>query len=91
MGLKHSENSKLKTNPPRKGIQPHENQLKVLSLNWTGREKPVAQYSMEGELIAKYPSVKDAQKITGFSSATLSKCLKDGRHYKFIFKYIENV
>lgn len=86
-GLIHADDSKLKTNPPRKGQPVGDIQRTALSKSW-GRTKPVAKYSMEGILIAEYPSVKEAQKANNICAATLWKSLKGIHHPNVIFKYI---
>ena len=44
--------------------------------------KPVAQYSMEGDLIATYSSASSASKETGVNSASILKCCKKEKYRK---------
>lgn len=54
--------------------------------------KPVFQYTLEGELVAEYPSQKEAER-QGFTQASISNCClgKCKSHKGFIWKYKENV
>lgn len=43
---------------------------------------PVAQYSLDGELIAVYPSISEAARQTGFNMTTIRFCCNGGRYRK---------
>ena len=66
-----------------------------MSESMTGKhnkpQKPVLQFSKNGELIAEYPSEMEACKHTGCDNSSISKCCKG--EYKsaggFIWKYKE--
>ena len=38
--------------------------------------KPVSQYSLDGDWIATYKSMLEAERITGIQSSSISKCCK---------------
>ena len=40
------------------------------------KSKPVLQYDLEGNFIKKYPSISEAQRITGVFKANIIKCCK---------------
>lgn len=50
-------------------------------LNHPGYSKPVLQYSLDGQLIARYPSIMEAERQTGIRHTGILGCLT-GR-YKF--------
>ena len=54
-------------------------------------QKPVLQFSKDGEFIAEYPSVREAERQTGCNNENICKCCKGNRktcgHY--IWKYKE--
>jgi len=52
--------------------------------------KPVAQYHIDGSLIAEFHSGRDAERKTGFRSANISKCCKGliKQSGGYIWKYI---
>lgn len=53
--------------------------------------KHVYQYSLDGELIAIWPSVKEVAKECGFCKESISKCCnsKLKKHKGYIWKYVE--
>lgn len=54
------------------------------------QKKPVAQYTKDGQLVAKYPSIDDAVKATGFRQSGISSCCL-GRYkstFGYVFKFI---
>ncbi|WP_299676520.1 NUMOD1 domain-containing DNA-binding protein [uncultured Tenacibaculum sp.] len=55
-----------------------------------GRKKSVYQYSMEGEFIAKYISVEEASKQTGFNKTSIAKVCRGERNkcggFKWMYK-----
>ena len=57
--------------------------------NPVNRSKQVFQYSMDGALIATFPSCMEAQRVTGFAQANISACCRGERKqsYGFIWKY----
>ena len=57
------------------------------------KQKPVLQYSLEGEFIARYNGLREAQRINGFKSKTsVLKCCNGElkKAYGFIWRYEEN-
>jgi hypothetical protein len=53
-------------------------------------QKPVLQYSLDGEFIARYNGVREAQKVNGFkTNSGISMCCKGKlkKHQGFIWKY----
>lgn len=55
--------------------------------------KPVIQYDMTGNEVARYPSTKEAGRQTGFSQANIWACCagKYKQAYGFIWKYAKDV
>ena len=55
----------------------------------TGKKsgKPVEQYTLDGQLVAEYPSVQEAKRKTGFNAAHISKCCM-GIKYKKVGGYV---
>lgn len=54
-------------------------------------KKSVLQFTKEGELIAEYPSTREAERKTGYSQSSISKCCK-GKYKSaggYIWKYKE--
>lgn len=55
--------------------------------------KRVCQYSLNGNLIAEYSTIREAERITGIDNGWISGCCKGKRGYKtagsFIWKYAE--
>ena len=53
--------------------------------------KSVLQYSKTGEFIAEYPSIGEAERQTGYSQSSISKCCKGKRKSTggYIWKYKE--
>lgn len=67
----------------------HSNKTKItISL---AKQKPVAQYSLDGNLIREYKSIKETE-LYGFEKSSVSKCClgKQNKHKKYIFKFINN-
>ena len=57
-----------------------------------GFHKELYQYSLEGELINKYPSVAEASRQTGYGKVYLAKKAKEnGKAYNYIWSYEEFV
>lgn len=52
------------------------------------RSIPVSQYSLDGEFIATYPSIKEAARQTGSDNGNISGCLagRQKKHNGFIWK-----
>lgn len=51
------------------------------------RGKPVLQYTLDGQFVAEYPSILEAERKTGFNAAHISKCCM-GIKYKKVGGYI---
>lgn len=60
-----------------------------VSLKNNRLSKAVTQYSMSGEIVAVFPSAKEAKRQTGFSQGHISECCRgEISQYKgFIWKY----
>lgn len=60
-------------------------------LNHPNLSKPVAQYTLDGKLVAIYPSTREAGRQTGIHSGSISYCCENHPHYKtaggFIWRY----
>ena len=54
------------------------------------RSKPVAQYTLDGELVKNWQSTKEIQRQAGFSQGNISKVANGKRKqaYGFIWKYV---
>lgn len=56
--------------------------------------KPVLQLTKDSELVAEYPSMKDAERQTRISQSSISRCCR-GKRYKscggYLWKYKEEV
>lgn len=50
--------------------------------------KPVLQYTKDMELVAEYPSAKEAERQTGINNATICYTCLNKRHYKSAGGYI---
>lgn len=54
--------------------------------------KPVAQYALNGDLVATYPSAHEAARQTGFFRQSINSCCNKRKHhntaYGYIWKYI---
>ena len=43
--------------------------------------KPVLQFTLDGQFIAEYPSVKEAQRQTGINNSNISQCCRGNKNY----------
>lgn len=62
---------------------------KTKQKNHPKRSKPVSQYDLEGNIVKKYPSIKEAARQTGFPDTHIGGCCL-GKHktaYGFIWRY----
>ena len=50
--------------------------------------KPVRQYSIDKELIAEYPSIREAERQTGFANTNISACCRRKLHHNTQYGYI---
>ena len=53
------------------------------------KSKPVEQYTIDGQLVARYPSQNEAQRQTGYCQGYISGCCR-GRYktaYGFVWRY----
>lgn len=55
--------------------------------------KPVAQYSLDGELIKIWPSLTEVERQTGFCNSAISEAANGKRKqaYNFVWKYVKEV
>lgn len=55
--------------------------------------KPVLQYTLDGEFVAEYPSVREASRVLGFSNTCIGACCNGKRqtHQGYKWKYKESV
>ena len=94
-GKHHSEESKKKLSEALTGMTFSEEHKKKISESMTGKhnkpQKPVLQFSKDGELIAEYPSIMDAERKTGYKNQSICACCKGKRKSTggFIWKYKE--
>ena len=61
-------------------------------INDKAKSKPVAQYTLEGILVATYPSIKEAERQTGINAVNISYCCKGKLKTAggYIWKYASN-
>ena len=52
------------------------------------KSKPIRQYSTNKELIAEYPSIREAERQTGFANANISACCRRKPHHNTQYGYI---
>ena len=52
------------------------------------KSKPIRQYSTNKELIAEYPSIREAERQTGFANANISACWRRKPHHNTQYGYI---
>lgn len=52
------------------------------------RAKPIRQYSLNGILIAEYPSIREAERQTGFCNTNISACCNRKLHHNIQYGYI---
>ena len=59
------------------------------SYNLPSMSVPVYQYDLEGNFLAEYPSMMEAERITGINNSAICACCKGIHHYtkKFIWSY----
>jgi len=60
----------------------------IKNRNGKNSRKPVLQYTLDGEFVAEYPSIREAQRQTGFDQANISTVILGQRKtaYGFIWK-----
>ncbi len=63
---------------------------KGLMLNYPGFSKPVAQYTLDGILVAIYPSIHEAERQTKIRNGDIYRCCKGQRHTAggYIWQYV---
>jgi hypothetical protein len=80
----HKENTNWGTSPDRI-------RKKHLGIYNTVCSKPVLQYTLDGQLVAEYPSVNEAERQTGIKHSNIVKCCNGVYGYKtaggYIWKY----
>ena len=58
------------------------------------KSKPIRQYSINKELITEYPSIREAERQTGFSNTNISACCKRkpycNTRYGYIWRFKED-
>lgn len=68
-----------------------QHRIKVLGVKWKNHKgsKPVTQFDLDGNIVACYPSAKEAKRQTGFSQGHISECCRgEISHYKrYVWKY----
>lgn len=59
--------------------------------NHPDKSKRVAQYTLDGTLVAVYPSTHEAARQTGFKQSSISACCRGKlkKHKGYIWKYID--
>ena len=95
---KHSEESKNKMSEAKSGennpfYEKHHSEETKKRLSDSKPKNPVLQFSKTGELIAEYPSTREAERQTGCSHGNICACCK-GKYKScggFIWKYKEGI
>lgn len=68
-----------------------QHRINVLGVSWKNHKssKPVTQFSLDGNVVAHYPSAKEAKRQTGFSQGHISECCRGekAKYNGFIWKY----
>lgn len=80
-----SEETKKKISQTTKGVSKTETTKKKISeglINHPSKSKAVYQYTLDGKLVAKYQSAKQAARDTGFSQGNISNCCNGGYYLK---------
>lgn len=96
-GFHHSEESKQKMREAHTGKVLSEEHLQKLRMAQFGekhhRARAVCQFTLDGEFVAKYVCVAEAQRQTGVSNQNIVKCCQGRRAYAggFLWKYAEEV
>jgi len=61
-------------------------------MNQRTKGKPVNQFTIDGVFVAQYPTIREAERITGINNAWISGCCRGKYGYKtaggYIWKYI---
>lgn len=68
-----------------------ENKIELHKKRISKISKPIIQLTLDGKLIAEYPSAREAERQTGFSNGNINNCLR-GRYKQYggyIWKYKE--
>lgn len=55
-------------------------QIRCRNRGLPSNTKPVSQYSLDGELIARYPSIMEAERRTGINSSNINSCARHIHH-----------
>lgn len=75
------------------GNHPKTYEQTIFKHNRPDKSKPVLQYDLEGNLIAKFPSTAEAQRCTGIRHQQINGCCRGEYGYKtaggFIWKYAD--
>lgn len=62
-----------------------------LMSNRKDQSKPVLQFTMDGTFVAEYPSLSEAERQTGVSQGSISRCCNGHPHYShagsFVWKW----
>ena len=73
----------------------HNAKVAKANLNHPSMSKPVLQFTLDGQLVREWPSVREAQRLGGFDQGHISSCCSGRYKYKthkgFIWKYKEAV
>ena len=51
------------------------------------KSKPVLQFTLDNILVKEYPSIRQAERETGFNQAYIVKCCKGNRKQAYGFKW----
>lgn len=96
-GFRHTEESKRKMSESHKGKVLSEEHIQKLKVAQYGgkhhRARAVYQFTLSGEMIARYDCVSEAQRQTGVPNQNIVKCCQGRRAYAggFLWKYAEEV
>lgn len=67
----------------------HSKRLSIAMRNNPKKSKPVEQCTMQGKVVAVFPSIAEAARSTGFNKADICECCREKRHTckKYIWRY----
>lgn len=92
MGKKHDDDTIQKIRERRNAVVDKE---RMVQLSREINSKSVIQYTLDGEFIQEFSSIKEASEFTGCSESIIGKCcrgvIKKPRKFLFKFKSVESL